>query len=130
MLLYFLKPPVCSWLLLTCCSQQPIPCPTVTCFPLQLAHLAPTHLAPGRNGLSRTVYGLEGFDRESCKIYMEGCRIRADLAPLKPALQPAPHAIVVNSAFEQCQVSGEVDRGWQGAATMLARRCMLACTAA
>ena len=33
-----------------------------------------------------------------------GCPVRADLAPLRPAEQPAPHAIVVRFAFEQHQV--------------------------
>ena len=44
-----------------------------------------------------------------------GCPVRADLAPLRPAEQPAPHAIVVRFAFEQHQVC--VSGGGGGAPT-------------
>ena len=73
---------------------------------LQLSYNVPTELAPDSEGRIPFVYGLEGFDRDSIGIFLKGCRVRADQAPLKPAEQPAPHPIVVDRAFEQCQVGG------------------------
>jgi len=71
---------------------------------LQLAYNVPTELAPDSEGRIPFLYGIEGFDRDSIGIFLSGCRVRADQAPLKPAEQPAPHPIVVDRAFEQCQV--------------------------
>ena len=71
---------------------------------LQLAYNAPTELAAGADGKVPFLYGLEGFDRAVISIFILGCPVRADQAPLKPAEQPAPHPIVVDRAFQQCQV--------------------------
>lgn len=80
---------------------------------LQLSYSVPTDLAPDSEGRIPFIYGLEGFDRDSIGIFLKGCCVRADQAPLKPAEQPAPHPIVVDRAFEQCQVgSWRLQQQW------------------
>jgi len=61
-------------------------------------------LAPSADDKARIVCGLEGFDRTSVKVWMQGCPVRADQAPLQPAQQPVPHAIVVREVFGHLQV--------------------------
>lgn len=72
---------------------------------LQLHNNAPTALSPGASGTVRIAYGLEGFDRESVEIFLQGCVVRNDQAPTKPEEQPPPAAIVTLAALVHCQAS-------------------------
>ena len=47
---------------------------------------------------------MEGFDRESVKIHLKGCPVRADASNLPPPEYPAFRALVVSEVFEQMQV--------------------------
>lgn len=71
---------------------------------LQLSQHAVTHLKPGAEGKPRQLIGLAGYDRDYIKLFLNGCPVRADQRPLKPAEQPAPTPIVVERAFQHCQV--------------------------
>eukprot|EP00887_Chlorella_sp_A99_P005844 scaffold1.g5844.t1 len=68
----------------------------------KLYNLYPTEVMD-TSGRAETWFGLEGFDREGIEIYLKECRVRADLRPLLPSEQPAPHPIVIHRAFEQMQ---------------------------
>ena len=78
------------------------PCP---CLMSQLAYNAITKLRP-KNPTDPPfiVEGLAGFEREYIRRFLLGCPIKADGAAIRPAEQPAPHPIVVDRAFQQCQV--------------------------
>lgn len=79
--------------------------PACPAFILQLAHNAPTQLVAGPDGKPRVVHGLEGFDREFIKKFLEGCAIKNDQANSKKAEQPAPHPIATDRPFQHTQVS-------------------------
>eukprot|EP00887_Chlorella_sp_A99_P003118 scaffold9.g3118.t1 len=79
----------------------------------KLYNLYPTEVM-GTSGRAETWFGLEGFDREGIEIYLKECRVRADLRPLLPSEQPAPHPIVIHRAFEQMQADllDLTQKGW------------------
>lgn len=75
--------------------------------PLQLSYKVPSTVTLP-NGDPLTVDGLEGFDRDCLKFFLEASPVHADQAATKPSEKPPVTAIRVVRAFQQVQVG---DRG-------------------
>lgn len=66
--------------------------------------LAATKLCTASGIYTETVLGLTGYTRECLIAFLAACPVHADRMPRKLGERPAPHPIMVDRVFRQCQV--------------------------